>query len=153
MATPKIKTQRVTSAGGVVLRRGDSGLEVLICGRSTDNLWALPKGTPEAGETLEETAKREVREETGVEVEADGMVDDIRYWFSRPLEGVRYLKTVRHFLFRPVGGDPSLHDKEFDDVRWFPAQEALKLLTYENEARILRKALEIRHEREQEKAS
>jgi 8-oxo-dGTP pyrophosphatase MutT (NUDIX family) len=137
------KTQRVTSAGGVVLQDGEEGPEVLLCGRESDGLWALPKGTPEPGETMEETARREVREETGVDVEVTATVGDIRYWFSRPKEGVRFLKTVRHYLMRQIGGDPSLHDHEFDEVRWFPAQQALKLLTYQNEARILRQALDV----------
>ena len=92
---------------------------------------------------MEQTALREVREETGVEVESEGIVGDIRYWFSRPQEGVRYYKTVRHYLFKPVGGDTSLHDHEFDDVRWFPIEEALRLMTYRNEGRILRQAIEM----------
>jgi 8-oxo-dGTP pyrophosphatase MutT (NUDIX family) len=136
-----LRTERVVSAGGVVLRNGDHGPEVLLCGRTADKLWALPKGTPEQGESLEETAKREVREETGVEVEVTGMVGEIKYWFSRPQEGVRYYKTVRHYRFRPIGGDPSLHDHEFDDVRWFPVEEAQRLMTYKNETNMLRQAL------------
>ncbi len=148
MTSSPLKTQRVTSAGGVVLRGGKDGLEVLLCGRNSDNVWALPKGTPEPGETLEQTALREVREETGVEVEQSGTVGEIRYWFSRPQEGVRYLKTVRHYLMHPIGGDPRLHDHEFDEVRWFPVEEALRLLTYQNEARILRQAIDLAVERE-----
>ena len=148
----RLKTQLVTSAGGVVFRVNSDGREVLVCGRSSDGLWALPKGTPEPGETLEETAKREVREETGVEVEIDATVGEIKYWFSRPQEGVRFYKTVRHYLMRPVGGDPSLHDHEFDEVRWFPVQEALKLMTYANEVRILRMALDMVDGREAEAA-
>jgi bis(5'-nucleosidyl)-tetraphosphatase len=148
----RLKTQNVTSAGGVVFRVTDQGREVLVCGRSSDGLWALPKGTPEPGETLEQTALREVREETGVEVAQDGIVGEIKYWFSRPQEGVRFNKTVRHYLFHPVGGDTSLHDHEFDDVRWFPVQEALKMLTYTNEARILRMAIEMVDGREAEAA-
>lgn len=139
----RLKTEKATSAGGVVFRVTDSGREVLLCGRNSDGLWALPKGTPEPGETLEQTALREVREETGVEVEIDATVGEIKYWFSRPQEGVRYNKTVHHYLLHPIGGDPSLHDHEFDDVRWFPVQEALKLMTYTNEARILRLAIEM----------
>ncbi len=153
MAGSPLRTEKVTSAGGVVLQPGEEGLEVLLCGRSVDKLWALPKGTPEANETLEQTAVREVREETGVEVEQVGTVGDIRYWFSRPLEGVRFNKTVRHYLMRPIGGDPSLHDHEFDEVRWFPVQEALRLLSYQNEARILGQALALMSEREGEAAS
>jgi 8-oxo-dGTP pyrophosphatase MutT (NUDIX family) len=145
-----LRTERVFSAGGVVFRNDDSTREVLLCGRSADKLWCLPKGTPERGESLEQTAMREVREETGVEVEPEGVVGDIRYWFSRPQDGVRYYKTVRHYLFRPVGGDPSLHDHEFDDVRWFPVQDALKLLTYRNENRILRQALQLAEARDGE---
>jgi 8-oxo-dGTP pyrophosphatase MutT (NUDIX family) len=139
----RLKTQLATSAGGVVFRLNGEEREVLVCGRKADGLWALPKGTPEPGETLEDTARREVREETGVEVEIDATVGDIKYWFSRPQEGVRFNKTVRHYLMHPVGGDPSLHDHEFDEVLWFPVQEGLKLLTYQNEARILRMAIEM----------
>src|SRR6187431_1460863 len=98
-----LKTEKAFSAGGVVLRKGENGPEVLLCGRNSDGLWALPKGTPEAGETAEETALREVREETGVEVDIRADVGDIRYWFSRPKEGVRFYKTVRHFLMRQTG--------------------------------------------------
>jgi len=131
------------------MRPGENGPEVLLCGRSADGLWALPKGTPEKGETIEQTANREVREETGVEVEQTAVIGEIKYWFSRPQEGVRYYKTVYHYLFKPVGGDPSLHDHEFDDVRWFPVQQAEKLLTYQNEARILRQAIDVAHQLEE----
>jgi 8-oxo-dGTP pyrophosphatase MutT (NUDIX family) len=148
----RLRTEKATSAGGVVFRLTDGLREVLLCGRNADRLWALPKGTPEPGETMEQTALREVQEETGVQVEQDGIVGEIKYWFSRPQEGVRYNKTVRHYLLRPVGGDPSLHDHEFDDVRWFPIQEALKLMTYANEARILRMAIEMVDGREGEAA-
>ena len=146
-----LRTERVFSAGGVVFRGEDQNREVLLCGRSGDGLWCLPKGTPERGESMEQTALREVREETGVEVEPQGIVGDIRYWFSRPQEGVRYYKTVRHYLFRPIGGDISLHDHEFDDVRWFPVEEALGMLTYRNEGRILRQAIEMAEGRKTEK--
>jgi len=55
-----LRTERVRSAGGVVVRRDAGALQVLLCGRGADRLWALPKGTPEPGESLEETAVREV---------------------------------------------------------------------------------------------
>ena len=152
MAGSPLRTERVYSAGGVVFRGANSNREVLLCGRSGDGLWCLPKGTPERGESMEQTALREVREETGVEVASEGIVGDIRYWFSRPQEGVRYYKTVRHYLFRPIGGDISKHDHEFDDVQWFPVQEALRLMTYRNEGRILRQAVEMADAHEMEKS-
>jgi 8-oxo-dGTP pyrophosphatase MutT (NUDIX family) len=144
----KLRTERAVSAGGVVWRREGGEFEVLLCGRHSDHLWALPKGTPEDGETIEETALREVREETGVMVESDGKVGDIKYWFSRPSEGVRYFKTVHHFLMRPTGGDTGLHDHEFDEVKWVPVAEALRIMSYANEAKIVRQALEILRGRE-----
>jgi len=137
------------SAGGVVWRKTEDGqVEILLCYRKAENLWALPKGTPEPGENMEQTASREVREETGVMVEPDGVLGDINYWFSRPAEGVRFRKTVHHYLFRPVGGDTALHDHEFDDARWIEVQEGLKLMTYQNEARIVREALAVINSRE-----
>ncbi len=151
MAGSGLRTERVFSAGGVVFRGDNTGREVLLCGRTGDKLWCLPKGTPERGESMQQTALREVREETGVEVEPEGIVGDIRYWFSRPQEGVRYYKTVRHYLFKPIGGDTSLHDHEFDDVRWFPVEEALRMLTYRNEGRILRQAIDMAEGRKAEK--
>lgn len=149
----KLRTEKAVSAGGVVWRRQEDQIEVLLCGRNADSLWALPKGTPEAGETIEQAALREVREETGVTVEAEAVVGDIKYWFSRPQDGVRYFKTVHHFLMRPTGGDPNLHDHEFDQVRWVAVGEALKIMSYPNEARILRLAVDLIGEREGEAAS
>ena len=132
-------TENVFSAGGLIYRKGEDGIDVVICGRREENLWGLPKGTPVEGETVEQTAKREVQEETGLEVEIEAPLGDISYWFTRP--GVRYHKRVHHFLMKPVGGDTSLHDAEYDDVEWAPAQEAIRRLSYSNERMVVEKAL------------
>jgi 8-oxo-dGTP pyrophosphatase MutT (NUDIX family) len=137
----------------VVWRREAGETQVLLCRRHAENIWALPKGTPEAGESIEQTALREVREETGVEVEIEGTIGDIKYWFSRPQEGVRYFKTVHHFLMRPIGGDTGLHDLEFDEVRWVPVGEALKMMTYANEVKMMRQALDMIRDIDAEAAS
>jgi 8-oxo-dGTP pyrophosphatase MutT (NUDIX family) len=129
------------SAGGVVYRMGEGGPEVVLCGRTAAGLWGLPKGTPRPAESIEETARREVREETGLDVEIERELGAIEYWFSRPRQGKRFHKRVHHFLMVPVGGDVTRHDHEYDDVRWFPAAEAERRLTFENEAEMLRRAL------------
>jgi len=133
--------KRAVSAGGVVYRRAEHGVEIVLCGRTSEGLWALPKGTPDPGESLEETALREVAEETGLQVEIEGRVGSVRYEFRR--RGEAFDKTVEHFLLRPVGGHLDGHDGEFDAVRWFPVEEALQLLTFENDREIVRKALRL----------
>ncbi|MBM3933034.1 MAG: NUDIX hydrolase [SAR202 cluster bacterium] len=133
--------EHLLSAGGVVYRDGGNEREIVLCGRKSPVLWALPKGTPDAGETREQTAVREVREETGLDVHLECFIDKVEYWFVRPFDKARCHKTVLFYLMSPTGGDVSLHDHEFDDVRWFPVDEALKLLTYGNEARIAEKGL------------
>ena len=98
-----LRNARATSAGGVVHRAVDGHREILLVHRRTPRLWALPKGTPDAGETILETALREVREETGIEVEAEEPLGAITYFFVR--ERTRFHKTVHFFLMRPVGGE------------------------------------------------
>lgn len=154
----RYRTIRAYSAGGVVFRlvplnaetkeamtglRGsgrykDSAIEVVLVGRSQPGIWALPKGTPRAGETIEQVAVREVREETGLEVRLIAYSGTISYSFVR--DQVRFYKQVRHFLFEAIGGDIARHDHEYDRVAWFPLPEAARLLTYQNEVHILNQA-------------
>ena len=135
--------ESLVSAGGVVYRRVDGQIEAVLCGRDSPVRWSLAKGTPDVGESLEETALREVREETGLDVKLDSSLGSIDYWFAGRDNEVRYHKTVHFYLMSPVGGDTDRHDPEFDVVRWFPFCEALKVMTYPNEAQVLRRALEL----------
>ncbi len=112
--------------------------EIVIVHRRAPVLWALPKGTPDSGETLEETALRETREETGLDVEIAATISSIRYFFVRG--STRFHKTVHFFLMRPIGGAPELHDQEFDEVRWATIPEALALLTHATERSIVERA-------------
>jgi 8-oxo-dGTP pyrophosphatase MutT (NUDIX family) len=134
----KMPIKEAVSAGGVVSRFGEDGLEVVICGRSAEGIWGLPKGTPEANETLEQTACREVEEETGLKVKIVKTIGGIVYWFVR--EGVRYHKTVHYYLMDPIGGDLSAHDWEYDLVQWVSVDAALAALTFENDRETVRKA-------------
>ena len=138
---PVLRTARATSAGGVVYRTVDGRVDVALVHRRSPRLWALPKGTPDSGETLEETALRETREETGLDVEIVAPITDIRYFFVRG--STRFHKTVHFFLMRATGGSPDDHDAEFDEVRWVPAEEALALLTHATERSILERAVAI----------
>jgi 8-oxo-dGTP pyrophosphatase MutT (NUDIX family) len=138
-SSKKLPLERAVSAGGVVYRRGQDGIEVVLCGRTAEGIWGLPKGTPDAKESLEETAVREVGEETGLRVAIEAKIGTIEYWFAR--QGVRYHKFVHHYLMVATGGSLDDHDWEYDKVEWFPLEEACKALSYANEVEMVRKAV------------
>jgi 8-oxo-dGTP pyrophosphatase MutT (NUDIX family) len=140
----RLRSSTATSAGGVVVRF-DDGIPSLVVGarrRDRDTLtWTLPKGTPNVGETREQTAVREVAEETGLEVRITDVLDSIEYWFVQ--RGTRIHKTVHYFLMEPIGGDLSHHDHEFDQVRWVRFDQAPDLLTFETERALVARAAEV----------
>lgn len=142
----KLPRRTVFSSGGVVYRLGRDGIEIVVCGRTREGLWVLPKGSPVDGETSTETALREVREETGLSVAIEGNVGSIRYQFSAP-DGTEYDKTVEHHLMVSVAGSLTEHDAEFDAVRWVRVDEALRLMRYPNERDIVRRAVRLIQER------
>ena len=139
-STSRLPIREAMSAGGVVYREADGALFVALCGRLRPGTWNLPKGTPDDGESIEETALREVREETGLEVEIEERLGLIEYWFTR--EATRFHKRVHFFLMGERGGSVDLHDPEHDVVEWFPAVQAVRTLTFETEASMVRKAIE-----------
>ena len=135
------RVERHVSAGGVVYKVVDGAVEMALCGRQEPLRWSLPKGTPDQGESLEETALREVREETGLEVAIEAPIGNINYWFVSPDDRVLYDKTVHFYLMTCKGGSTERHDPEFDEVRWFAAEDALRSLVYPNEVRVVELAL------------
>jgi 8-oxo-dGTP pyrophosphatase MutT (NUDIX family) len=131
------------SAGGVVYRREDGDLEVLLAARRTrrgDLAWGLAKGGIERNESIEDAAVREVLEETGIEAKIEHSLGDTRYFYVWDDVGVR--KVVHFFLMRAVGGNTQDHDDEMEDVRWFPLDRALKRAAYRGEREVLARAAE-----------
>ena len=141
--TKTIRIEEPVSAGGVVYRLKDGSVETVLCGRDLPVRWSLAKGTPDDNETLEQTAVREVREETGLDVELLEPINNIEYWFSDKNAGVKYHKTVYFYLMAMVGGNTDRHDVEFDVVQWFALSEALQRLNYDNEVQVLKRASEL----------
>ncbi len=140
----RLPSARATSAGGIVLRPGAAGPEIVLGKRRRERdgvTWSLPKGTPAGAESHEETALREVTEETGLEVRILAPVGPIEYWFV--LRGTRIHKTVHYFLMEAIGGDLAGHDHEFDEVRWVPLTEAEGLMSFETEREVVARALPI----------
>lgn len=134
------------SMGGVVARMRGDNVDVVICGFDAQPghvIWGLPKGTPEDGETREQTALREVSEETGLQVSIEQFIDSIDYCFERYGDGAACHKVVYFYLMNANGGDLSMHDHEFDYVRWLPAPDAMRTLTYDNEVRVVENALHL----------
>ncbi|MDY6809385.1 MAG: NUDIX hydrolase, partial [Actinomycetota bacterium] len=140
----RLRTVRETSAGGLVisdLDLPDAELCAALIGRMDRRgrmMWSLPKGHIETGETAEQTAIREVAEETGISGTVVAPLGKIDYWFVS--EGRRIHKTVHHYLLRSIGGELSDADYEVSEVAWVPLEELPRKLTYSDERRLARMA-------------
>lgn len=142
-ARGRTPTANQVSSGGVIYREMGGGVEVALIaytGRGGGRVWCLPKGGVEPNESLEDTARREVAEETGLAGDVEGKLGAIQYWYYGRQERVRYHKSVHFYLLRFRDGRVEDHDREAEEVRWFALGEALDLLTYENERAILLRA-------------
>jgi 8-oxo-dGTP pyrophosphatase MutT (NUDIX family) len=131
---------RERSYGGVVVR-GDveSGTaEVVAIVPRGKTVLALPKGGADAGETGEQTAVREVREETGVVASVRADLGEVTYWYRRSGRAIR--KTVRFYLCDYVSGSTDDHDHEVEEARWVPLREAEAGLAYPGEREMITRA-------------
>lgn len=128
----------IEAAGGVVLRDGPAGREVLVVHRVRYDDWSLPKGKLDPGESAERAAVREVAEETEVTATLGTELATSHYEVNgRP-------KRVRWFRMQAVAGDPAQRpaDAEVDQATWWPVDVALGGLSYAHERSVLRSALD-----------
>ncbi|MFQ5586227.1 MAG: NUDIX hydrolase [Thermodesulfobacteriota bacterium] len=140
-----MKTVQQLSSGGVIFRRKNEEVEVALIAVKEGEVWELPKGLVEEGENIARTAHREVREKTGLDGRILRKIDSIHYFYSHKEgeETTRFFKIVYFFLMEYAEGDVADHDDEVDDCRWFPMDDAIERVEYENERNILLRAREM----------
>ncbi len=143
----KHRVRSAHSAGGVAYRRvsTDQGeiIQVALISTAGGARWQLPKGTIEAGETPEQTAVREVEEETGLKTVPEAFLKTTEYWYwdtYGKTEPVLVHKKVDYFLLRVVGGELTDSSFEVDAVGWFTPEEAIQTLTFDDDREVVKLA-------------
>jgi 8-oxo-dGTP pyrophosphatase MutT (NUDIX family) len=131
-----------TSAGGVVYRKVNKKAEFLIVQHSGHHRWVLPKGWIDLGETKEQTALREVKEEGGVEAEIEGYLGEFTIFYTdENKEKVK--KTSSFFLMKYKSGNPEKdHGWEMENTLWLGAKKAIGKLNYPGEKKMIEKAVD-----------
>jgi 8-oxo-dGTP pyrophosphatase MutT (NUDIX family) len=137
-----MKSQVRISAGGVAVRYENGDVEVAIIQTSKEGRWQLPKGIIDPGETPEQAAIREVREEAGITCEIVEKIDSVDYWYVDRWgkEPARVHKYVHFYLMKYITGDVADHDDEVLAVRWSAIEEAVETLAFNDEKNMLRRA-------------
>lgn len=121
----------IRAGGGVVVRDGEDGPEVLLVHRPRYDDWTFPKGKAQPGESDEDCALREVEEETGLRCALDRELPSTSY-----VDAQGRPKRVRYWLMRPVAGELSFRH-EVDDAAWMSLTEAARRLSYSRDLRLL----------------
>jgi len=138
-------TETQVSAGGVVYRRQGDQIEIALISVGPGPRWQLPKGMVKDGEEQEDAARREVREEAGLETEIVAPLDRVEYWFYATSRGrrVRIHKFVHFYLMRYRDGDVSNHDHEVNEARWIEIERAQAMLAFDSDRKLVARAQEL----------
>lgn len=141
----KFHTVEQVSAGGAAFRINNGKTEFAIIAVNPSRRWQLPKGLIDDGETEEQAALREVREEAGIECKTLEKIEKIEYWYFGNENGkrVRYHKFVHFFLMKYVSGDVKNHDTEVVEVRWVSPDEAVEMLAFDAEKEVIKKGFQL----------
>ena len=145
LSTLKMSTRKASSevsSGGVVYHRTAAGYEVAVVHRARHTDWSLPKGHIEEGESQEQAAVREVKEETGLDARIVAPLGEVAYFYTSPKKGLIH-KIVHHYLMEASPGELGGPNWEVSEVRWVPITEAHALLSYQKDREIVDKAISI----------
>ena len=132
------------SAGGIVFKKEKEKIMILVSQHSGHHGWVFPKGRIGdhiKGEKKEDTAVREVEEETGVKGKILRPFEPIQYWYA--MDGERIKKTVYYFVMEELGGDITKHDWEMEEVEWIKKEEVENKLTYPSEKKVWQEARQL----------
>jgi 8-oxo-dGTP pyrophosphatase MutT (NUDIX family) len=141
------KMKREFSAGGIIFNK--QGQVLLIRNMAMrdpkKSYWGFPKGHIQEGESSQEAAVREVKEETGVEVSVIKKIGDSRYVFTLPATGEKIFKVVVMFAMNYEAGEVKFQEEELLDAKWFTPEDAMVLLSFSKDKEMFKKALEIKN--------
>lgn len=121
----------IEAAGGLLWRVGYNCREIAVVHRSRHQDWSLPKGKKDRGESWQETALREVLEETGYQAQLEAYAGCTTYLVN----GVP--KVVLFWHMSPITNESLVPCDEIDQIVWFSRDEAIKMISYSNEKELL----------------
>lgn len=127
----------ILAAGGIVIDTGTGGPRILLVHRPRYDDWSFPKGKLDPGETVEEAAVREVKEETGLACRIIRELATTRYVYRTRNKGRLKPKAVHYFLMERVSGDIHVPGEEVDRAAWFHVEKAVRKLSYEEDRKLL----------------
>ena len=132
------------SAGGVVYRKHKKGTDILLGQHSGHHKWVFPKGLigdEKKEESKEETAVREVREETGITGKILHPLSPVTHWYQ--WEGEKRKKTVYYFVMEYISGKTEDHDWEMEQVEWVPVEEVEKRISFPSDKKVWQEAKQL----------